>query len=185
MSNTFVREKELSVGRLMEGNINVMRERAAIPLAEFLAADRRSPWLTQESGIQLFDAQAWALVHYLMFGEEGRNASRVDRFNRLLHEGTAEDLAIKEAFGEMTPYYEGMRRYVARPLFGYARIPVSLESRPEGFASRALPPGEAAVLRGYLHVAMNRPVEARALAAEAAKADPDPPGPVGDRGGAP
>jgi tetratricopeptide (TPR) repeat protein len=177
MSNTFVREKELHVGRLMQGNVNVMRERAPIPLAEFLAADRRSPWLTQESGIQLFDAQAWALVHYLMFSEEGKNASRVDRFNRLLYEGTAENVALREAFGDMTPYYEGMRRYVTRRTFGYARIPVSLDLRPEGFTSRALPPGEAAVLRGDLHVAMGRPVEARALAVEAAKADPTLPGP--------
>ena len=177
MSNTFVRETEMHVGRLMQGNINIMRVRAPIPLAEFLAADRRSPWLTQETGIQLFEAQAWAFVHYLMFGDEGRNASRVDRFNRLLHEGTAEDVALREAFGDMARYYEGMRIYVTRRVFGYARIPVSLELRPEGFTTRALPPGEAAVLRGYLHVATNRPVEARALAAEAAKADPTLPGP--------
>lgn len=177
MSNTFVREKRLDVGRLMQGNIDVMRERAPIPLAEFLAADRRSRWLVEETGLQLFDAQAWAFVHYLMFGEDGRNASRVDRFNRLLHEGTAEDVALREAFGNMTPYYEGMRSYVTRRVFGYARVPVSVDLRPEGFTTRALTVGEAAVLRGYLHVATNRPVEARALAAEAAKADPTLAGP--------
>ncbi|HYN02257.1 MAG TPA: tetratricopeptide repeat protein [Vicinamibacteria bacterium] len=177
MSNTFVRGKQLDVGRLMQGNINVMRERAPIPLAEFLAADRRSRWLVEETGLQLFDAQAWALVHYLMFGEEGRNAARVDQFNRLLYEGTAEDVALREAFGDMTPYYEGMRSYVTRRVFGYARVPVSLDLRAEGFTSRVLSPAEAAVLRGKLHVAMGRPVEARALAAEAAKADPTLPGP--------
>ena len=52
MSNTFVREKELHVGRPMQGNLDVMRERAPIPLAEFLAADRSSRWLTQETGIR-------------------------------------------------------------------------------------------------------------------------------------
>ena len=177
MSNTFVRENELHVGRVMERNVRVMRERAPIPLAEFLGADRRSPWLTRDSGIQLFDAQAWALVHYLLFGEEGRNAPRVERFNRLLHDGTAQDLAIKEAFGDMTPYYEGMRRYVARNVFGYARIPVSLEARQEAFASRALPPGRrpfsAAISTSRWIVRSRR---AR-LAAEAAKADPNLPGP--------
>ena len=177
MSNTFVREKELHVGRLMEDNLDVMRRRAPIPLNEFLSADRRSPWITQESGIELFDAQAWSLVHYLMFGEQGKNAARVDRFNRLLHQGVAEDAAVKEAFGDMAPYYEGMRSYVTRRVFGYARIPVSLELRSETFATRALPNGEAAVRRGELLVAMGRPVEARAFAAEAAKADPALPGP--------
>jgi tetratricopeptide (TPR) repeat protein len=177
MSNTVVREKELHVGRLMQRNVEIMRERVPIPLREFLSADRHSPWVTQQDRITLFDAQAWALVHYLMFGEEGRHAARVNRFNRLLHDGVAEDAAIKEAFGDMAPYHEGMRTYVTRPVFGYARIPVSLDLRSEAFASRVLSPAEAAVARGELLVAMNRPVEARAFAAEAAKADASLPGP--------
>jgi tetratricopeptide (TPR) repeat protein len=177
ISNTFVREKELQVGRPVQGNLDVMRSRAPVPLGELLSADRRSPWLTQEGRIDLFDAQAWALVHYLMFGEEGRNAPKVDRFNRLLHEGAAEEVAVKEAFGDMAPYHEGMRSYVSRRVFSFARVPVSLDLPPEGFSIRALSAGEAAVRRGELLVAMGRPVEARAFAAEAAKADPALPGP--------
>jgi tetratricopeptide (TPR) repeat protein len=177
MSNTFVRKKELHVGRIMKENLDVMRERAPIPLAEFLSAGRSSTWVRRETGIRLFDAQAWALVHYLIFGDEGRHAGRVDRFNRLLHDGTAEDVALAEAFGDMTPFYDGMRRYVTRQVFGYARIPVSLDSPPEAFTTRTLPPGESAVLRGEMLVAMDRPAEARAFAAEAAKADPALPGP--------
>lgn len=177
MSNTFVREKELHVGRLMQGNLDVLRSRAPIPLAEFLAADRRSPWVTQESAIQLFDAQAWALVHYLMFGQEGKNARRVDRFNRLLFEGTDPSLALEEAFGDMKPYFDEMRGYVTRRTFGYSRIPVSLDLPAEGYVVRPLSTAEAAVLRGEFLVAMGRPTEARAFAAEAAKADPAVPGP--------
>ena len=177
MSNTVVRQKELHVGRLMQRNLDVIRERAPIPLNEFLSADRRSPWVTQEGRIELFDAQAWALVHYLMFGDDGRHAPKVDRFNRLLHDGVAEDTAVKEAFGDMTPYYEAMRGYVTRRVFSYARIPVSTGSAPASFGTRNLQPGEAAVLRGEFLVALGRAVEARAFAAEAAKADPALPGP--------
>jgi tetratricopeptide (TPR) repeat protein len=70
-----------------------------------------------------------------------------------------------------------MRIYVTRRAFGYARIPASLDLRSEAFGSRALSDAEAAVARGELLVAMGRPVEARAFAAEAAKADPTLPGP--------
>jgi tetratricopeptide (TPR) repeat protein len=177
MSNTFVRRKELHVGRIMKENLDVVRGRAAIPLAEFLSADRGSSWVTRDSGIQLFDAQAWALVHYLLFGDEGRHAGRVERFNRLLLDGTAEDVAVAEAFGDMRPFYDGMRSYVTQRVFGYARIPVSLDSPLEAFTTRTLPLGESAVQRGEMLVAMGRPAEARALAAEAAKADPALPGP--------
>lgn len=101
----------------------------------------------------------------------------MNRFNRLLLGGTAPEAALREAFGDMTPYYSGMRNYVQRSLFSYVRTPVSLDSRPEGFAIRPLSAGEAAVMRGHCLVAMNRPAEARAFAAEAAKADAALPGP--------
>jgi tetratricopeptide (TPR) repeat protein len=177
MSNTFVREKEVHVGRLIQGNLDIMRERASIPLNEFLSAQGRSPWLTQEDSIRLFDAQAWALVHYLLFGEEGKQSERLDRFNRLLYSGAEAETALKEAFGDMTPYYVGMRAYITRGLFSYARIPVSLESRSETFTTRAVPAAEAAVLCGEFLVAMGRPAEARAFAAEAKKADASLSGP--------
>jgi len=178
ISNTFVREKELQVGRPMKKNLRELRERAPIPLGEFLAADRSSPWMTNSDRIRLFDAQAWAFVHYLLFGDERRHAPEVDRFNRLLHDGTDEKVAVKEAFGsDMQPLFEGMRGYVSRSLFQYARVAVSLDLKPEQFQLRTLTAGEAAAVRGELLAAMGRPLEARAFAAEATKADPTLPGP--------
>ena len=102
---------------------------------------------------------------------------KVDQFNRMLLDGKDADVAVREAFGEMAPYLEETRSYVKRSLFSYVRIPVSLETRSEAYRSRPLSAAEAAVLRGEFLVAMNRPAEARALAAEAAKADPSLPGP--------
>jgi len=177
MSNTIVRDKELHVGRPMAENLERLRQYSPIPLSEFLSAEGRSRWLTQLEDVWLFDAQAWALVHYLLFGDKGVHLRRVDRFNRLLYDGTAAPVAVQEAFGDMRPYYDGMRQYVQRNLFSYARVPVSVDTRLEAYASRPLSAGEAAVLRGELLVAMNRPAEARAFAAEAAKADSSLPGP--------
>jgi tetratricopeptide (TPR) repeat protein len=177
MSNTVVREKELHVGRVIQDNLKLMQSQGSIPLEEFLAADRRSHWLTQPDDAQIFDAQAWALVHYLMFGDEGRNSARVTRFNTLLYDGATQEAALKEAFGDMTPYYVETRRYVMRQVFSFSRVPVSLDTPSEGYTARPLSPGEAAVRRGELLAAMGRPVEARALAEEARKADPTLPGP--------
>jgi tetratricopeptide (TPR) repeat protein len=177
MSNTIVRDKELHVGRPMPWNLQTVRERPLVPLGELLSADYSSRWLTQEVDVRIFDANAWALVHYLMFGEDRAFSPKVNQFNRLLYDGTDPDVAVREAFGDMKPYQDGMRRYVERSLFSYARVPVSLDTRPEAYAVRALPPAEAAALRGEFLVAMNRPVEARVFATEAAKADPSLPGP--------
>jgi tetratricopeptide (TPR) repeat protein len=177
MSNTIVRDKELHVGRPIRENIELVRDRVPVPLPELLAADRRSHWLTQEGDVNVFDAHAWALVHYLMFANQGALAPRMGRFNRLLFEGKDPGASAREAFGDMQPHYDEMRKYVQRSLFAYSRIPVSLDTRPEAYAVRALSPDESAVLRGELLVAMDRPLEARAFAAEARKADPAARGP--------
>jgi len=177
MSNTIVRDKEVHVGRPLTHNLRLIRDRPIVPLAELLTADRTSHWLTQDIDINVFDANAWAFVHYLIFGEERAFAPKVDRFNQLLLAGTEARVATEDAFGDMKPYHDGMRRYVDRDLFTFGRVAVSLDTRPEAYAVRAFSPAEASVLRGEMLVAMDRPVEARAAAAEAAKSDPAAPGP--------
>jgi tetratricopeptide (TPR) repeat protein len=177
MSNTIVREKELHVGRPIRGHLEVMRQQRAVPLGEFLTADERSRWLTQEVEAVAFEAQAWALVHYLMFGDKGTHSGKMNLFGRMLAEGQDAEVARREAFGDMKPYFDEMRAYVQRNLFSYVRIAVSTATRLESYATRALPPGESAAVRGEMLAAMNRPTEARAFAAEAAKADASLPGP--------
>jgi len=82
--------------------------------------------------------------------------------------GVAPDVALKEAFGpDMMPSFLGMREYLSKSIYQYLRIPI---------ASRPLSPAESAVERSYLLAAMGRPVEARAVVAEGAKAEPAHPG---------
>jgi TPR repeat protein len=178
LSNTIVREREVHVGRPMRGNLELMTQRPLIPFEEFLAADQRSHWLTQDGDISRFDAQAWALMHLLMFGDKGAYSELLNRYGGLLMKGVAHDAALKEAFGDMNPYSEKMRLYVTRALFSYAKVPLSTETRREAYTVGPLSAAEAASLRGQLLVAMRRPVEARAAAAEAAKADRAHPGPA-------
>lgn len=178
MSNTLVREKEIHVGRLIRNRLQSARESPLVPAAEFFTADGRSKYGRNEVDAWQFDSQAWALVHYLMFANRGEHGARVNRLNRLLFEGVEPGVAVKEAFGpDMTPYIVGMREYIRREVFQFARVPVAVGVQAEAFTSRPLAPPEAAIERARLLVAMGRPAEARAFAAEAAKADPQHPGP--------
>lgn len=173
LSNTIVREKELHVGRVMRNHLTALRQNALIPLAEFLAASRGSKFLTNEAESQRFESQAWAFLHYIMFGDRGAHNGRLNRFNQLLASGTDADVAMKEAFGpDMTPYYGGMRDYVRKEIFLYARVAVSVDVKAETFGSRPLPAAEVAQHRARVLAAMGRPSEARAQTAAAAVADP-------------
>jgi len=176
LSNTIVRAKELQVGRLIDYRLNRMREGGLIGMNEFLTATSRSKWLTQEVDADLFESQAWAFVHFLLMGDQGAHAAKVSRFDRLLLQGTDPEVAMKEAFGDMTPYFMGMTTYIKGTLFRYMTAKVDLNVKQEGFLVRAIPPAEAAAARGSLLVAMRRPNEAKAAAEEARAANPADPG---------
>jgi tetratricopeptide (TPR) repeat protein len=174
-SNTIVREKELQIGRALDHNVRRARQ-GLMRWDDFFAAERGSPLLTRESAVEQFDAQAWAFVHYLMFGDDRAHVARLNRLSQLLMKGAAPDAALREAFGELSPYLDNVHLYVSQRLLPYVRVPVALELDVETFGLRTLGAAEAALARAELHVAKNRPNEARALAAEAAAADPRSPG---------
>jgi tetratricopeptide (TPR) repeat protein len=92
-------------------------------------------------------------------------------------EGRAQDVALNEAFGDLKPYFDKIHLYASQSVMPFARVAVSLDLDVETFGSRTLTAAEAALARAEFLVAEGRPVEARALAAEAAQADPQSPGP--------
>jgi tetratricopeptide (TPR) repeat protein len=172
-ANTIIREKEVQVGRLVPWHLERLRERARIPIDQLLAVDRSSPYFTQEEGLRLFDAECWALVHYLAFGEEGRHLAELNRFAQLIRSGRDAQAAVREAFGGPQALSNGLSSYVHNQLYQYRRMSVDLKVDAAGFTTRTLPAGESAALRASLHAAMRRPGEARALLDEAKKAAPE------------
>lgn len=177
MSSTSVREKELRVGRPIRHNLETIRQRALVPMDEFLNARHGSPWLTGEVQIQTFDAQAWAFVHYLLFADQGVHQAKFSQLASLLLEGIPAEKAVPQALGDVSALYAGMKDYLQRSLMSYSRLDVSVAVKAASFPTRPLAAAEAASIRGEVLVAMGRPLEARAFADEGRKADPTAPGP--------
>jgi tetratricopeptide (TPR) repeat protein len=176
-SNTRVREKEIQVGRLLHADVERVRRGGLIPPEVFLSADRKSRWVTRESDVTLFDAQACVFVHYLIFGESGAHAAKFNRFSQLLMNGAAADVAVREALGDVTVSFDKVYAHVSQQVLPFARVAVVLDLDVRKFATRALSVPEAALVKAEELVAMERSIEARALAAEATGADPQAPGP--------
>jgi Tfp pilus assembly protein PilF len=171
-SNTIVREKDIEVGRLIPWHLERLRGNARMSIADLLAVDRRSPYYTQEDRRDLFDAQAWALVHYLEFGDEGRHRPQLDRLVQLLRSGREPGAALAEAFGDAAAFTMGLANYITKQVYQYARMNVDVNVDSRSFTFRELPVGEAAAVQAGLHAAMRRPAEARAMLDQARQAAP-------------
>src|SRR5262249_5710458 len=141
--------------------------------SEMLAIDPRATQHDQEDSDRFY-ASSWALVHYLMFVDNGARAQRLNDFVRLWEQGKTQDAAFREAFGDPALVEKGLTSYLFQKSVPYARLAVDVSLAKERSPARTLPPAESAAARAGLHVAMRRPNEARALIDEAKVAPPVP-----------
>jgi len=171
LANTIVRNDSVLVGPPVPWYLETLRDRPLLPLARILAMPANAPDVTEADRRTVFDAQTWALVHFLMFGEQGKRAEQMNVYSKLVTTGKEPVAAFAEAFGPMAPLEGAFRLYVERPLFSFQKFNIDASVEREKFPSRPITAAEAAAVRAMVLASMRRPVEARAAIAEAQKAD--------------
>jgi TonB family protein len=171
ISNTVVRESSIDIGFMIPWHVRQLRTRSKLRLAELLRVEPNSPWLVQADKLPTFEAESWAFMNFLLFGDEGKHRAQLDQFLTALLDGKPSATALDVAFRDLDPLEQAFFAYIRRDLFQYAHLNIDLNVKSEGFATRALSAGESAAIRAALHASMERPVEARALLEEARKAD--------------
>jgi len=167
MSNTLVHEDEILVGAPIPWHLERLRERDRLPLARLVKLTGDSPEFRTEEGLELVDAQSWALVHFLLYGDKGAHAASLGRFATLVATGTEPDAAFREALGGVEQLDGPLTTYVSHNLFSFRKLAVDASTKREGFTVRSLGPADAGATRALFHAAMGRPVEARAAIADA------------------
>ena len=176
ISNTIVRDDHLLFGAPIPWELKILNERPLLTLPKLLSVTRQSPEAREADKRDVFDAEAWAFVHFLMFGDEGARANKLNGYVKLVSTGTDAAKAFAESFGPVEALEGPFRVYFQRSIFSFSRINLDVSVERERFPIRPLPPAESASIRALFHAAMRRPVESRAAIAEARKADPNVPG---------
>ena len=168
MSNTIVFDNKLLLGPPIPWHLEHLRDSPRLKLATLVAIDRNSPQYKSDQGLATFDAEAWALVHFLMFGENGARWPKLDQFAKMVARGTPADAAFREAFGAPEGLEDAFMLYINRSLFSYRQANIDVAVKPEGFTVTPVTAPQAAARQALFHAAMHRPIEARA-AIEAAR----------------
>jgi len=173
-SNTIVRESKILLGPPIPWHIQALREDTRFHLAELIAMTRQSPGFLNGDSLARFDAESWALVHFLMFGDGGARAGKLDQFVKAVFAGADPQVAFREVIGRPEDLETPFGNYLSRAVFSARQINVDASVKREGFTVRQLLPAESASRRALFHAAMNRPAEARAAIDEARKAGDAP-----------
>jgi len=173
LSNTIVRDDHMLIGAPIPWELERLRDRNPVPLTRLVSITGQSREFTEADRRELYDAQVWAFVHFLMFGEQGARADTLNTYARLVSGGKDPSTALAETLGPVDALEGPFRTYIQRGLYSFRRINIDVSVERERFPVRPLPPAESASARASFHVVMRRPVEARAAIAEARKADPN------------
>lgn len=167
-------DRKVHLGKLIANHIYLLRERKFIPLKELLEVNDYSLDRNKQETKWLFYAQSWALVHYLILGNDGKRLTQMNRFLDLFAQKKPTEQAVAEAFGtDAAGLEKELRNYVGGHVF---QEKVATFEHKLDFDSemRAAPLAEAEAERylGDLLLHMGRYDEANARLEHALQLDP-------------
>jgi tetratricopeptide (TPR) repeat protein len=112
------KENKIMVGGPIGRHIGLLRYKPLLPLKTLLSVNSKSPEYHEGSKVGMFYAESWALVHYLMNGNELKRRPQLIRFINQLSTDAPLDENFRQSFGQDYGQMEQeLRSYVAKFLF--------------------------------------------------------------------
>lgn len=113
------------IGIPIVNHIYRLRTSPTLSFEELFAVDHGSPVYNEEDRKGTFYSQSWALVHYLLIGNEQRRRE-TETYVALLHDGISHDEAFDRAYSTDFDALElELSRYLTRKIFPILEISVS------------------------------------------------------------
>ncbi len=168
-------EDKVRIGMPIESHLQHLRNQAFMPLGQLLAVDESSPGYNEQDKKRIFYAQSWALVHYLLLGNDGRRQGQFFKFLEAYSPDRPAEAQFREAFGispaEIEPELE---LYAARVNYPSEQIQLGEKlAFDESMKTEALPPAEVESYLGDLLWRINRAGDAEKHFTRAFAIDPE------------
>ncbi len=143
-----------------------LRSRTPIPVQTLISMSR------MPADEQMFYTQAWALVHFLIYGPGMENGKRMDKFFGLLQQAIPQDKAFEQSFGDFRSVDKGLASYVQQPTFlsTILKDPPQIDDKAVTFRPLTIAETEAEL--GGFHLWTRDRDGARPLLEQALKDDP-------------
>lgn len=147
-------------------------EKPLIRLETLLAVNQISPYYHDEDKVQMFYAESWALIHFLMFDPGMEQGKRLNQFQSLLLQGTDQKKAFAQVFGDPAELDKKLDQYVHRFTMTAIVVKNPPQIREKDFAARPLTTAETDAELGGYHLWAHDLANARPLVEQALRDDP-------------
>jgi tetratricopeptide repeat protein/uncharacterized protein DUF1570 len=165
--------KSAMLGMANLEHVGLLRASVLMPLRDLMAVDHNSPVYNEGNRRNVFYAESWAVMHYLMFGNTTR-AQQLRGFLASLSRGVVSEQASRDAFGtDLAALEHELDGYIHK--YQFPAIRVEFPDKVTGAASeRGLPiaDAEASAYLGDLLARIGRVDDARAHFRKLMESDP-------------
>lgn len=110
--------RKVHLGELIPYHLQTLHDGKLYPLHTLFAVDHYSPEYNEGSKRGMFYAESWALVHYLLLGNDGQQLPHLEKFLQLIGANVAADDAIKQGFQtDVATFEKEFKKYIGSTTF--------------------------------------------------------------------
>jgi tetratricopeptide (TPR) repeat protein len=147
-----------------------LRDHPLMPVSKML--DMGSSINKDEDQTRLFYAEAWGMVHYILFGSGKLDESKLRVYLHGLEVGTLQEKLFQQVFGDPKAFDRELAKYLDKPSLTAGVLPAEAGMDPKAFVARKLSPAEVAYETGCLQVGMHDRARAEESLARSLQLDP-------------
>lgn len=164
--------RELILGRGNSSYLQLLSKSKLIPLETLFEVDYYSLHRQQKENFQLFYAQSWLLMHYLIQGNGGARLNALSQFVEHLLQGKQPEFAFEKAFQTDYPTMEQeLKNYLRQKSFSITRLTFDEMMSDNEISVSVIASAEAKALQGDLLYYLDRFDDAEKFLSEALSLD--------------
>jgi tetratricopeptide (TPR) repeat protein len=172
--NTDIHEKDAALGQPSTDNILWLRQNQLLPLPVLFAVDHQSPYYHEENKGSIFYAEAWALTHYIEFGDFEHKTHRLTEYLNLVARQVDPVTAASQAFGDLKHLQSELDGYIHRGNgFQYFKMTTTTEVDDSAFKVQGLTALQSEAIRADFLAYNQRTADAQALLDHVLQEDPN------------
>jgi len=174
LGSATVAGKSGRLGQPNESELFVLSRTKLLPLDLLFRVGHDSPYYNEAEKTNVFYAESWALVHYLMTDEiRKKKENELDKYIGLVEGGGDPVDSAKSAFGDLGQLKKELDAYASRTYFTAYAVDLPEAAGAKPYSARAVSQAEAVATLGEFDISRGQLETARSKIEEAIRLDPN------------
>jgi tetratricopeptide (TPR) repeat protein len=163
-------------GRLGQPNASelyVLSQTKLLPLDVLFRVGHDSPYYNEAEKTNVFYAESWALIHYLMTDASRQKGKQLSKYLALVENGDDPVDSAKAAFGDLGQLKKELDSYVSRTTYTMFAVALPDPVDSNSFPARTVPPAEVDATLGEFDVSRRQLEAGKTKIEEALRLNPN------------